>query len=336
MRNPNESGTSHRCRQESPSSISGNILYAVVIALYAAYFLQDRFLLNAFYDGIATPSMLVDGTAYLPFQTRVLIPWLVYAIQVSGVLSGLSDLYIFSIIDFLSIVGVMYATRYYLMGFFSDKVLASVLSCILFYILPFHFTKTMWYPWDLPSIMFFTLGLAFLQRRRWGSYYLLFTIATINRETTFLLIIMYMLSEFDKTKWFRLCLGLFSQLVIWTTIRYGLYALYAGNPKLGYGAFELQFWKNLVLLQNPKIWIKALSAFGFLWVPVLVWYARTDNEFVKRSLWLVPLMYVLMAVIGVVYELRIYGECIPMVASAFCLNLRRIGAQERMVRTPIE
>jgi len=51
-------------------------------------------------------------------------------------------------------------------------------------------------------------------------------------------------------------------------------------------------------------------------VPILFYYPRIKNDFVRLSLWLVPPVYGILFVIGVVYELRIYVECIPIVLAA--------------------
>ena len=291
-------------------------LFTLVVLLFATYFLQDRFALNAFYDGIATPIMLFEGEAYLPFQTRALVLWVAATLHRYLFFESLNPLQLFAVFDFVFTILLLFVTRRFLFHLIQDYPMATCLSCLLFYIMPFHLTKTMWYPWDIPTMIFMTLGMMYLYQWKWLPFYLVFVLSTMNRETTILLTCMMVLSCFRKMPFSRLCLHVLIQVLVWLLIRYCIFRLYALNPKLGYGTFEYQLWKNIALLQNPKIWIKALSAFGYLWVPILFYYPRIKNDFVRLSLWLVPPVYGILFVIGVVYELRIYVECIPIVLAA--------------------
>ena len=94
------------------------------------------------------------------------------------------------------------AFRYYITLFIKDRALNSLFSFLILFILPFHFFfPRPYYPnywYDTPSILFFTLGLIAMYKRKWMIYYFIFIIATFNRETTCFLTVIYLFTSFGK------------------------------------------------------------------------------------------------------------------------------------------
>ncbi|MDD5550607.1 MAG: hypothetical protein PHS34_04980 [Candidatus Omnitrophica bacterium] len=181
----------------------------------------------------------------------------------------------------------------------------------------------------MPSILFFTLGLILLYKKDWSKYYILFIVATFNKETACFLTFIYLFTAIGKTKPGKIAFHCFLQLVIWLAIKYFLYRLYAANP--GPGLFEINnidinvshLTRNVAWLLNlrnyPIVFFKSM---GFIWVPTLLGYSLIKDEFIKRSLWVVfPFLGGMMFVANI-YELRIYGEIIPLVLTAFLLITR--------------
>jgi hypothetical protein len=68
-------------------------------------------------------------------------------------------------------------------------------------------------------------------------------------------------------------------------------------------------------------WPLFASSMGFLWIPVLFYYRRIKNEFLQRSLWVVFPLFAGMMFVGNIYELRIFGELLPIFLAAFFLIL---------------
>jgi hypothetical protein len=107
---------------KTQSAQNGNerwIREAVVCAgviVAAWYFVHLRYSLNQEFP-LATLSSFLDGTAYRPFQFRMLIPWLVGGFQATG----LSEMTLYRIFDALSVVGIFYSFRYYLSGFIDRR-----------------------------------------------------------------------------------------------------------------------------------------------------------------------------------------------------------------------
>lgn len=62
------------------------------------------------------------------------------------------------------------------------------------------FTYTFLYPYNLPAVLFTTLGLIALYRKQWTLYYVLFAFATLNRETSYFLAFVYLAVSFGQEK----------------------------------------------------------------------------------------------------------------------------------------
>jgi hypothetical protein len=124
-----------------------------------------------------------------------------------------------------------------------------------------------------------------------------------------------------------------AQLGVWVVLKYGLYLLFAGNP--GDGLFALRFAANLEALGDARGWLTLLSFMGFTWIPVLVWYRRIPDRFVRRSLLVVPPYVLGMLCVGYVLELRIYADLIPVVLTAFLLLVRQFAASPQTRRSSV-
>ena len=309
-------------------SIRTNFVFALVVLVLSYQFAQVRFAANQFY-GFATPEMLAAGTAWLPFQFRPLVPWLAGWLGSLPLRSGPSVLGWYKIIELVSTVALCYATRHYLSLFIPDDRLTALWTGALFYVLPFNLTFTFWYPWDVPSLLFFTLGLILLYRRDWKWYYPLFALATLNRETTALLTLVYLATTVGRAPR-RQWLGHAAlQAALWLALRLLLFALYGRNPRLGYGLFELKLFNNLDWLLQPGIVLALLRNWGLIWVPVVLWPRFVSDPFVHRALLIVPLMMFGLGFVGVVHELRIYSEAVPLLLPALALVVQGLYQSRR-------
>ena len=98
--------------------------------------------------------------------------------------------------------------------------------------------------------------------------------------------------------------------------------MYASNP--GPGLFLNQFSNNLAILSDPLKAGLLLSNFGFVWIAVVFYFRFIKDHFVKRSLLVVFPFFCGMMIVGNLPELRIYGELIPVILSAFLLILNNL------------
>jgi hypothetical protein len=66
------------------------------------------------------------------------------------------------------------------------------------------------------------------------------------------------------------------------------------------------------------------SIFGFTWIPVLFYHHRIRHDFVKRSLIVTIPFFIGMMFVSNIYELRVFGELIPLFTTAFILILESL------------
>jgi len=290
--------------------------------------------------GDDSPEALAAGIASTPYQYRVLVPWVVRGAMDVGLIRPEWQMAAFAAIQLAFLVALAFAFRRYLSLFITHRRLVSVMALTIFAVLPFNYFNAPYYPYDVPSVMFFIVGLLLIHERRWAWYYPLFVIATFNRETSIFLVVAGVFAWFDRYPPGRVALLAGSQLAIWVAIKSLLWFLYRHNRWLGYGLYQFQLKVNLLtLVDQPIKAVIALATWGCLWLAVVLWYHRIKDEFLKRNLWMIPVFIAGMFVVGFVIELRIYGEVLPIVLAAFWvvfLDLVETATRERSVEAGLE
>lgn len=276
---------------------------------------------------LATMQAMIDGVAYRPFQFRILIPWMVGMVNsLTGVLAPV----IYQIVEALAVGGLIIATRYFLASFFRGKIL-DLLAIGLLLVLPWNYLLPQEYPLfipaDIPAAMFFTLLLALMLRAEWRWYYLLFALATINRETTCFVSLIFLLTQWKRLPLNKLLTHLGAQLAIWVSIKTALWLIYADNPGVLFEIYGVlgertHLAGNLEFLADPGRIPVLLSCFGYLWIVALFWRKRIGSEFIRRALLGLPVFFVVMLFIGNLNETRIFGEFAPLVYVAGVLIIK--------------
>jgi hypothetical protein len=268
--------------------------------------------------GSDSPEALVAGTASTPYQYRVLLPWLVRGALELHMIRPESEIAVFAGIQAAALILLGFVFRRYLSRFIADPVLASVMALTIYAVLPFNYFNLPYYPYDIPSVLLFTVGLLLIYERRWRWFFPLFVIATLNRETSIFLAVASLFVLFDQYSWPRLGLIVGSQLAIWVAVKAFLWVVYQQNRWMGYGLYQFQLKVNAATLLNyPIKGVIALATWGCLWLAVVIWHRRIHDVYLKRTLWTVPVFIVGMMFAGFVIELRIYGEVLPIVLAAF-------------------
>lgn len=301
--------------------------FLITISLLSLYFTEMHFM---FCEEARRASLasLLTGSADIPTQYRALVPWLV-SLLVSLKLPFLeSPLRLFKVIEFLAVFSLFVAFRYYISLFIKNKSLSSLFSLVLFVILSYQYIFYSWslsaiyYPYDIPSVLFFTLGLILLYKKNYLMYYPVFIIATFNRETTIFLTLIYLVTAFEKNKITPVLLHCLAQAVIWASVKMYLASFYADNPGPGY--FVNFMYVNLAMFVNPVNVVRIASSFGFAWIAVIFYFKLITDVFVKKSLIVIFPFFLGMFIVGNVIELRIYGELIPVILSAFLLIVNNL------------
>lgn len=319
----------NRSAPSGPVSATDRVLTTAGIFLTALvaswYFVNLRYRLNQEFP-LATLQSFLDGTAYKPFQFRMLVPWMVGGLS-SFIPADPKTLYQW--IDVAAVLGLFYAFRYHLKSHFQGAA-ANVLPFLVFYSLPWNYLLPrdlpLILPYDLAAVALFTLGLALLQRRRWTWYYLVFAVATLNRETILFLTLIFAIVEYQRLPRGAYALHLAAQLGLWLGIKLVMGSVYAANPGSSFEFYhvgtQIPHWQsNLKVLTSPPHLIPVLSSFGFAWLVVAAGWKRLRDSFTRKSLWAIPPFLLMVFVVGNLNEIRVYGELTPIVLTAAILIL---------------
>ncbi|MBY0430835.1 MAG: hypothetical protein K2Q10_06540, partial [Rhodospirillales bacterium] len=181
-----------------------------------------------------TLEALIAGTAATPFQYRALVPWLA---------AGLARLTewgpgpLFFLLDAVSCLGLLAALFALTRPLLGDGTARGGLALLAWLALPSLFLlnpeDNFRYPYDLPSIIVFALGLMLLRAGRLWAFLILLVLGTLNRETTLFLIPAFLATHRDRLPRGRLILHAGLQLAAWAAVKAGLALLYAGNAGPG-------------------------------------------------------------------------------------------------------
>ena len=179
-----------------------------------------------------------------------------------------------------------------------------------------RFQEAIYFPYDLLAAALFTLCIYLCYRR---SYFLLipvFAVACFNRETIVMIIPLVLINAFcapaedvrpSAFRWKEIVVAVVL-LAIWMPIYLHLKHLYAGNQT------DLGVHDNLHFLRSPQIWPQILSACGFLIPAPLLFWRLIPNRRLRLYTLLIPAWIVIMSVVGLLPESRIFGELIGLLA----------------------
>ena len=291
-------------------------LFAVAAAM-AWYFVFLRYQLNTEFP-LATLTALVDGTAYKPFQFRMLGPWLAGGLASTGATSLLTA---YKLFDFAAVLGLFYAFRY-LVSDYATGLARELLPFTIFYVLPWNYLLPrdlpLLLPYDLAAVAFFTLGLALLKRHNWLWFYPIFLIGCLNRETMIFLAIVLVAAGYKRLPNGTLGMHVAIMAVIWLVVKFVMGSIYAANPGKALELYHvnsnvLHLTSNVERLITPRQLFLVLSNFGFLWLLIAFRFRKIDDRFARRALWVIPPFVLMILVVGNINEIRVFGELIPIV-----------------------
>jgi hypothetical protein len=187
-----------------------------------------------------------------------------------------------------------------------------------------HTVQNFRFIYDFESLAFFAMGMYLILLRKNLLYFvILFVVATVNRETTLLLLPLYMIDrsvEAGKLRWRlfwqRETMWLVLPLAaIWVCWQIFVRAHFAANASELYPRLD---W-NLKSLIYPQSWPQLFSACGYLLLLIIVMRRRIANSQLRAWLWVLPIWIAFMFVFGILIETRVFGELIPFVVCSTCL-----------------
>jgi len=180
------------------------------------------------------------------------------------------------------------------------------------------------FPYDLPSLAFVQLGTLCIIRGWWKTLIGLFAIATVNRETTFLLVIFLLLGWwFHQRKERNSALRVAAVLVaIWLAIKLSLFLTVTGSGSDGSvgGLFALKLVSNFAELLKPWQWPSLLPNF----LPLAILAALLSTRLKSHREWHLTAVvgYAVLFPVAQVAEFRAFGDLIGFLAMSLTLILR--------------
>ena len=300
-----------------------------IVCVLAAYFcvrVHERSTVE-FMD--RTRMAFATGSAEKVVQYRVLVPFLARQMWV-GI--GLPLRTAYNGINTLAIMALLLAYRAYLGSFVGRR--ASYALCFVI-VAPVIFNycalNRLYYPPDFASITFFVVGALCIQHARWRTYYLVFVLATLNRETSCFLTFLLLFTQWGRVGRRAIALHCVAQFAIWAVLKAMLAWIFRNNAGPVLAELQLRCTVSCLmrLLSLDPNALQYVLVFGLAWVTIpLVW----DDlpPFPKRSL-LVTIPFLLgMSIVGNIFEVRIYNELVPIVTTpaAIWLHARHLKCAE--------
>lgn len=262
-------------------------------------------------------------TERMPYQGRVLPALLFNSLQDAGALPSFgfgkllapAHLPFFFAATALSLAGAVAAVRDIVgrhlgLGAITREAsaMALLLSCYFTYLVGYEMKYFL--PYDLPSIGLWAavLWLAFSRKSIW--LVLVFALATLNRETSLILILCVLAvyhHHHQASLQTKLALAL-PMALIWLATKYGVYQVFSHNPSDGNGLALNHFMANLRFVLSPLHWPQLGSIWGFLWLPLLMHWSAIKDPLQVAFKRIVLLTLAILMVTGIVIEIRIFGE----------------------------
>jgi len=101
----------------------------------------------------------------------------------------------------------------------------------------------------------------------------------------------------------------------------------------------VQLLRNLQQLRQPGILLLVLRNWGMVWVFLLLWHKHIQDAFIHSALLAGMTQMFILLTVGIVEEMRIYGELIPALVLALSQVIVAIVSpqpQETHRSSPVE
>jgi hypothetical protein len=223
--------------------------------------------------------------------------------------------------------GLAFALRYLIRLFYDYPSFVEELAPVGgLMILPVFF-KYYSYIYDPCTLFLFTLAVGLMATRRYSLFYLIFLLATFNKETSILVAALFFMQEFRVMRKSSLARHMLLQVSIWIAVRGLIMFLFRSNEG---SLFEFHLLRNLELIHSPRHLIYFILVIG-VFVTLLRHGWAEKPVFLRNGLFVTLVPLILLALFfGWVDELRDYYEaypflfllCLPAIVDIFQLSPR--------------
>ena len=268
---------------------------------------------------------------YVSFQSgtpaiyRVLIPIIARAIMLFGVSADWS----IAIIIFISGVGSFWALRR-LYDLYGIGDLYTLISFTIIYLFTLNFRT----PIEFTTVLIFCLSYYALQRRQYGSFFTIFFIACLHRETAILLIVLYVLDANARSRIFprpnrTIIIELAYLFMTYGSIRLVTVEIFRNATGSGFAIWDYDVMG--VYLRDPIMIIPAVL-FIALFVFLYKNWGNIKYPFLKRAFVLFPIQILLHLIAGNPYEIRVMVESLPVLLAIIHPSVYTFSLPRIMVR----
>jgi hypothetical protein len=237
-----------------------------------------------------------------PFVYRILP---LFAARVLFLL-GVSDTGAVMIVAAVAAVGLLYAVLYLLQTFDTDNPLLAFCVTALTFVVAMNEKRI----YDIPAAAMMTYSITLLIRGNLFAYCLLFPLATLTRETTFLLTAFYAVLFFRRLSWQQYIAVFLYQVAAWLVIRAVLVNVFAdgGTPFMLPSLYVVLGYAREPL--KTSAYLLAFAAVAYL--AVRNWWTKPAALLLAFTVMFPPVL-LLHLMIGNPYEIRMFAEVFPVI-----------------------
>jgi len=273
---------------------------------------------EAYYGGYDYIWAVSHSHEFRPFVYRMLVPLLSRILEYS---TGIKSENWLTPLVLVSSIGLYFALKELFIYHGKEEKVASIfsfLSCEAFLFTLIAYPKV----YDIPTALGFTLALLLIQKGNHTGYLILFPIMTLNRETTFLMTLFWMVISIGRMSNWKFVFLTMYQVVVYIAIRFILMATFAYLPG------ELAQWNLrdnfLSYIEYPLLTAFLLIYFTILFHVVLKGMS-TETAFITIAFFVIfPIQLVLYFTLGMSWELRVFAESVPTISVLFFSGIENI------------
>jgi hypothetical protein len=310
-----------------------NVAIALLYVLLCV-FICLLFVLNSNTNGNHEQTFrdMLDGTAFKPYVYRVLVPMLLRCVnllsphsienfvnqELSKYFPYFIDHYhvdpdlaylgvwsvVFYLISLLIYCRLLYLGGYHIVGL--PRAQAAITPLLGLLMLPPFFRQG--YIYDLPQLALFSACLYLMFRQKWGLYFLLFALLCLNKETSIIILFVYLATYVDKHASRSLFIVSLLHLFIYGTIRLLLEQVFQNNHGVSMQIHIIDQVKVFLEIWNFGALSQLIAA---LFIITYKW--ENKSVFLRRSLILAAPLTLLFMVGGSPGEYRVFYEVVYVV-----------------------
>jgi len=282
-----------------------NIFLVYFFLTFALGYIDFDRRVESFSNATAYLEEVVKGEFSLPMARRVLVPYTVYFFHK---VSHLPLDYTYALFRFIFYFITFMLFHIYLRRWFDDKVaMIGTLSVIAS--LPLTLTNFYSVPTDMPELITFILGAMFIKENRHKALFFLIPIATLNRETSLALVLLYFLNGIGRQQLGLLMKRTSAYFVLWF-IPFAALVLTKGTLTVPAGYFlgvntqgMLRIFTNFNLYNQYYFWFYLC---GFYWILAFRDFRRKDRM-LKRAMAIVIAHFLFAFLkVGAINEVRMF------------------------------